>query len=84
MSYPDARYLGEGGEATATLRAAGAEPELDGRTAAVSYLATGAGTDGSCRSRQQQGVGFSPVSTACALGSQQHQPNGMSIRMLQK
>ncbi|WP_433726948.1 cupin domain-containing protein [Actinoplanes sp. CA-051413] len=46
MSYPDARYLGDGGEATATLRVAGAEPELDGAATTASYLATGASTDG--------------------------------------
>jgi hypothetical protein len=28
MSYPEPRYLGEGGEVSATYRAGGAEPEL--------------------------------------------------------
>ena len=46
MSYPEARYLGEGGTASATLRVAGAAPELDGAAAAAGYLATGASTDG--------------------------------------
>jgi len=44
--YPDARYLGDGGAATATLRVAGAVPEVDRAASAASYLATGAGTDG--------------------------------------
>lgn len=47
MSYPDPRYLGEGGEATATYRPAGDEPHLtypSGNT--VHYLATGQSTDG--------------------------------------
>jgi mannose-6-phosphate isomerase-like protein (cupin superfamily) len=45
MSYPEARHLGDGA-ATATLRLAGAEPELTGVATATSYLATGATTDG--------------------------------------
>jgi mannose-6-phosphate isomerase-like protein (cupin superfamily) len=46
MSYPDARYLGDGGAASATLRTADAAPELDRSATATSYLATGASTDG--------------------------------------
>lgn len=47
MSYPDARHLGDQGEISATYRPAGHEPELVypvGTT--VSYLATGATTNG--------------------------------------
>jgi len=47
MSYPEARYLGEGGEVSGRFRPAGAEPELKmvgGGSA--SYLATGASTNG--------------------------------------
>ncbi|HYN96382.1 MAG TPA: cupin domain-containing protein [Pilimelia sp.] len=47
MSYPEPRYLGEGGEVTATYRPAGQAPDLSyasGTT--VHYLATGAATDG--------------------------------------
>lgn len=47
MSYPEARYHGEGGEASAWRRAADHEPEI--RSAgggATHYLATGAQTDG--------------------------------------
>ncbi len=47
MSYPDARYLGEDGEVSATHRAADHEPELARPSGnSVSYLATGASTDG--------------------------------------
>jgi mannose-6-phosphate isomerase-like protein (cupin superfamily) len=46
MSYPEPRYLGDGGTASATVRPAGAPPEVDGATSSASYLATGAGTDG--------------------------------------
>jgi mannose-6-phosphate isomerase-like protein (cupin superfamily) len=46
MSYPEPRYLGEGGEVSAVLRPAGRPPELAGKTATTSYLATGAGTRG--------------------------------------
>ncbi len=46
MSYPEARYLGENGTASATVRLAGAPPEVDGTASAASYLATGAGTGG--------------------------------------
>jgi len=47
MSYPEPRYHGEGGEATATIRAASAPPDLtypSGNT--CDYLATGASTNG--------------------------------------
>jgi mannose-6-phosphate isomerase-like protein (cupin superfamily) len=47
VSYPEPRYLGEGGEVSATHRLAGHEPELtypSGNTA--HYLATGATTNG--------------------------------------
>jgi len=43
MSYPDPRYLGAGGEISATVRLATEPPELDQRTTRASYLATGAG-----------------------------------------
>lgn len=48
MSYPDPRYLGDGGEATAVLRPADRPPELTGLEpgSAVHYLATGATTGG--------------------------------------
>ena len=46
MSYPEARHLGEGGTASATLRVAGAAPEVDAAATAASHLATGASTDG--------------------------------------
>jgi mannose-6-phosphate isomerase-like protein (cupin superfamily) len=47
MSYPQPRYLGDGGELTATHRPAGHDPELvyAGGTR-VHYLATGASTNG--------------------------------------
>jgi mannose-6-phosphate isomerase-like protein (cupin superfamily) len=47
VTYPEVRYRGEGGEASATYRPAGHEPEVtyaSGTT--VHYLATGASTDG--------------------------------------
>src|SRR6187549_2680060 len=46
MSYPDAKYLGDGGEISATVRLGGATPELDSAASATSYLATGASTGG--------------------------------------
>jgi mannose-6-phosphate isomerase-like protein (cupin superfamily) len=47
MSYPQPRYLGDGGELTATNRSAGHDPELvyAGGTR-VHYLATAASTNG--------------------------------------
>ncbi|MFL6071941.1 MAG: cupin domain-containing protein [Mycobacteriales bacterium] len=48
MSYPDPRYLGDGGEVSATYRPSDHEPELaypNGGTR-VHYLATGAATGG--------------------------------------
>ena len=47
MTYPDPKYVGGGGEASATFRPAGHAPEVtyaSGNTA--HYLATGASTDG--------------------------------------
>jgi mannose-6-phosphate isomerase-like protein (cupin superfamily) len=47
MTYPEPRYHGAAGEPSATLRPAGAPPDLvhaNGTT--VDYLATGASTDG--------------------------------------
>jgi mannose-6-phosphate isomerase-like protein (cupin superfamily) len=47
VTYPDPRYLGEGGETSAAYRPAGQAPELtyaSGTT--VHYLATGASTNG--------------------------------------
>ena len=46
MSYPEPRYVGDGGECSAVYRAAGQLPELPMKTANASYLATGAGTHG--------------------------------------
>jgi mannose-6-phosphate isomerase-like protein (cupin superfamily) len=46
MSYPEPRYLGEGGEVSAVLRPAGQPPELTGKATRTSYLATGASTHG--------------------------------------
>jgi mannose-6-phosphate isomerase-like protein (cupin superfamily) len=46
MSYPEPRYLGTGGEVTATLRRADQPAELDTATSHCHYLATGAGTKG--------------------------------------
>ncbi len=47
LPYPEPRYRGDTGEASARLRSAGAVPEVSnpGGTT-VHYLATGAGTDG--------------------------------------
>ena len=42
MSYPQPRYLGDGGEFSAVHRSAGQPPELPMKTANASYLATGA------------------------------------------
>jgi mannose-6-phosphate isomerase-like protein (cupin superfamily) len=47
MTYPEARYHGESGEASATFRSGGHQPDVtyaNGNT--VHYLATGASTDG--------------------------------------
>ena len=47
MTYPAARYRGDGGEATATVRRSDTPPDLEfanGNT--VDYLATGGSTDG--------------------------------------
>ena len=48
MSYPDVRYLGDNGEATAVLRPAGTPADLTGLEpgSAVHYLATGSTTGG--------------------------------------
>jgi mannose-6-phosphate isomerase-like protein (cupin superfamily) len=48
MSYPDPRYLGAHGEASAVLRPADHPPEIEGPLPGQSahYLATGASTDG--------------------------------------
>ena len=46
MSYPEPRYLGDGGEFSAVYRAGDQVPELPMQTANASYLATGAGTHG--------------------------------------
>lgn len=46
MSYPEPRYLGEGGEASATVRLGSQPPELSTASNATSYLATGATTHG--------------------------------------
>ena len=46
MSYPDPRYLGDGGESSATVRLGSQPPELDQRTSRTSYLATGETTHG--------------------------------------
>jgi quercetin dioxygenase-like cupin family protein len=46
MSYPEARYLGDGGTTSATVRLATVDPELDGAATAASYLATGVSTGG--------------------------------------
>ena len=47
MSYPPARYTGDGGEVSAVLRAAEAEPELRYKNGgSAHYLATAASTDG--------------------------------------
>ena len=46
MSYPEPRYLGDGGACSAVYRAADQLPEFPMKTANASYLATGAGTHG--------------------------------------
>jgi quercetin dioxygenase-like cupin family protein len=47
MSYPDARYMGEEGEISATFRPADQEPELTiGSSTAIRYLATRESTNG--------------------------------------
>jgi mannose-6-phosphate isomerase-like protein (cupin superfamily) len=47
MSYPDARYRGDDGEVSATYRPADQEPDVAiGSAVALSYLATGASTEG--------------------------------------
>jgi mannose-6-phosphate isomerase-like protein (cupin superfamily) len=47
MSYPDPRYLGEGGETSATYRPADAAPDFTYQSGTtVHYLATGSSTDG--------------------------------------
>ena len=47
MSYPEPRYHGEGGEASATFRPAGAAPDLAYHAGGTcDYLATGASTGG--------------------------------------
>ena len=46
MSYPDPRYLGDGGEVSAIFRPAGREPDLKVGTSAASYIATGESTGG--------------------------------------
>lgn len=47
MSYPPPRYLGEGGEASATHRPAGQQPDIEYPTGVrAHYLATGASTNG--------------------------------------
>jgi mannose-6-phosphate isomerase-like protein (cupin superfamily) len=47
MTYPEPRYLGEGGEISATYRPSGQEPDLAyGPVANVHYLATGKTTGG--------------------------------------
>ena len=46
MSYPEPRYLGDGGEASATVRLGSQQPELSTPGNATSYLATGETTNG--------------------------------------
>jgi mannose-6-phosphate isomerase-like protein (cupin superfamily) len=47
MSYPEPRYFGEGGEASAVLRPVTQQPEVTYRSGgAAHYLATGASTHG--------------------------------------
>jgi mannose-6-phosphate isomerase-like protein (cupin superfamily) len=46
MTYPEPRYLGEGGEISATYRPANSEPDLANPLVSVHYLATGASTHG--------------------------------------
>lgn len=46
MSYPEPRYLGDGGEVSATIRRAIDPPDLVAGSRAVHYLATGSSTHG--------------------------------------
>jgi mannose-6-phosphate isomerase-like protein (cupin superfamily) len=46
MSYPEAWYLGEKGEVSATLRRVDQPAEIVGRSTTCGYLATGASTRG--------------------------------------
>jgi mannose-6-phosphate isomerase-like protein (cupin superfamily) len=46
MTYPEPRYLGEGGEISATYRPADHKPDLANPLVSVHYLATGASTHG--------------------------------------
>jgi mannose-6-phosphate isomerase-like protein (cupin superfamily) len=46
MSYPEPRYLGETGEASAVLHPADAPPDLESKATVCRYLATGAATNG--------------------------------------
>ena len=46
MSYPDPRYLGDGGEVSAWFRSASTPADLPRAGGAAHYLATGAQTDG--------------------------------------
>lgn len=46
MSYPEPRYLGDGGEFSAVYRTGNQVPELPMKTVNASYLATGASTHG--------------------------------------
>jgi mannose-6-phosphate isomerase-like protein (cupin superfamily) len=47
VTYPEPRYLGDGGEISATIRTANAEPDLRlPGGGAAHYLATGASTNG--------------------------------------
>src|SRR5579859_4284002 len=46
MSYPEPRYLGDGGEFSAVFRPQEQAPELPMSAASASYLATGASTHG--------------------------------------
>jgi quercetin dioxygenase-like cupin family protein len=46
MSYPEPRYLGDGGQISATGRAADAPPDLVRPATDIHYLATGASTGG--------------------------------------
>jgi mannose-6-phosphate isomerase-like protein (cupin superfamily) len=46
MSYPEPRYLGDGGQVSATARPGDAAPDLVLPATNIHYLATGAGTGG--------------------------------------
>ncbi len=47
MSYPEPRYLGDGGEASATFRPNDAPPDITYQSGGTAdYLATGASTGG--------------------------------------